>query len=39
MSGVGIGASMLDGLIRADVSRGLFPQRRVRLDVYLDAKF
>ena len=39
MSGVGIGASMLDGLIRADVSRGIFPQRRVRLDVYLDAKF
>ena len=39
MSGVGIGASLLDGLIRADVSRGIFPQRRVRVDVYLDAKF
>jgi hypothetical protein len=39
MSGVGVGVSMLDGLIRTDVSRGIYPQRRVRLDVYLDAKF
>ena len=39
MTGVGIGASLMDGLIRADVSRGIFPQRRVRLDVYVDAKF
>lgn len=39
MSGVGIGASVLDGLIRADVSRGLYPQKRVRLDVYVEARF
>ena len=39
MSGVGVGVSMLDGLIRTDASRGIYPQRRVRLDVYLDAKF
>jgi hypothetical protein len=39
MSGVGIGASVLDGLIRVDLSRGLYPQRRIRLDLYVDAKF
>lgn len=39
MSGAGIGASVLDGLLRLDVSRGLYPRRRVRLDLYLDAKF
>lgn len=39
MSGVGIGASVLDGLIRADLARGLYPQRRLRLDLYVDAKF
>ena len=39
MSGVGIGASMLDGLIRADLARGLYPQKRLRLDVYVEAKF
>lgn len=39
MSGVGIGASVLDGLIRADLARGLYPQRRLRLDLYIEAKF
>jgi len=39
MSGVGVGASVLDGLIRADLSRGLYPQRRLRLDLYVEAKF
>jgi hypothetical protein len=39
MSGVGVGASVLDGLIRADLSRGLYPQRRVRFDLYVDARF
>ena len=39
MSGVGIGASVLDGLIRADLARGLYPQKRLRLDVYVEAKF
>lgn len=39
MSGAGIGASVLDGLLRLDASRGLYPRRRVRLDLYLDAKF
>jgi hypothetical protein len=39
MSGVGIGASLLDGLIRTDLSRGIYPDRRVRFDLYVDAKF
>lgn len=39
MSGVGVGASLLDGLIRADLSRGLYPQRRFRFDMYVEAKF
>jgi hypothetical protein len=39
MSGIGVGASVLDGLIRADLSRGLYPQRRFRFDLYVDAKF
>ncbi len=36
--GVGIGGSVLDGLIRLDVSHGLTgPQRRLRIDLHLDA--
>lgn len=37
---VGLGASLLDGLVRFDVSRGLTgPDRRTRVDLYLDAIF
>ena len=37
---VGLGTSMLDGLVRFDVSRGLTgPDRRTRFDLYLDAIF
>jgi hemolysin secretion/activation protein ShlB/FhaC/HecB len=39
LSGVGIGASLLDGLIRADLARGIYPQKRFRFDVYLEARF
>jgi hypothetical protein len=39
ISGVGIGQSYLDGLIRFDLSRGLFPSKQWRFDVHLDAKF
>jgi hypothetical protein len=39
MNGVGIGASVLDGLIRADLARGLYPQRRMRFDLYVESKF
>lgn len=39
LSGVGVGQSFLDGLIRLDVSRGLWPRQQWRLDIQLDAKF
>jgi hypothetical protein len=39
LSGAGVGYSMLDGLIRFDVARGLFPARQWRADLYLEAKF
>jgi hypothetical protein len=39
MSGVGVGASFLDGLFRFDVARGLYPRRQTRVDLYLEAKF
>ncbi|HYC50182.1 MAG TPA: hypothetical protein VEB19_03640 [Gemmatimonadaceae bacterium] len=39
LSGAGVGASFLDGMIRFDVARGLYPEKRVRLYLYLDAKF
>ena len=39
LSGVGIGASLLDGLVRADLSRGIYPRERFRFDMYLEARF
>ena len=39
LAGVGIGESFLDGLIRIDVARGLWPAKQWRLDLHLDAKF
>ena len=39
LSGVGAGASILDGLMRFDVARGLFPRRQWRVDAYVEAVF
>jgi hypothetical protein len=39
LSGVGVGASMMDGLIRLDVARGINPRKQWRVDFYLDAIF
>jgi hypothetical protein len=39
MSGVGVGASFLDGLIRMDLARGIHPRWQTRLDLYLEARF
>ena len=39
MSGVGVGASFLDGMIRFDVSRGIYPRVQTRVDLYLEARF
>lgn len=39
LSGVGIGASFLDGMIRTDLSRGVSPRWQTRFDLYLEARF
>jgi hypothetical protein len=39
ISGAGIGASFLDGLIRVDLAEGVRPRRGLRGDVYLEARF
>ncbi|MBC8087367.1 MAG: hypothetical protein H7Z40_08865 [Phycisphaerae bacterium] len=39
LSGVGIGASIFDGLIRMDLARGLKPPRGWRIDLALGARF
>jgi hemolysin activation/secretion protein len=39
MSGVGLGASFMDGLWRFDVSRGIAPRRQWRVDAYLEGIF
>jgi hypothetical protein len=41
MSGVGAGFSIMDGLVRFDVARGLQPegQRGWRVDAYLEGRF
>ena len=39
LSGAGVGASMLDGLLRLDVARGIFPTAQWRVDFSVDARF
>jgi hypothetical protein len=39
LSGAGVGLSLLDGLVRIDVARGIWPERRWRADLYLGARF
>ena len=39
VSGAGVGLSFLDGLIRADVSRGIWPRERTLVDLYFEARF
>jgi len=39
MSGVGVGFSFLDGLMRFDVARGLYPRKQFRVDLSLEARF
>ena len=39
MSGAGFGLSILDGLVRFDLSRGIHPVRRLRFDAYVEARF
>ncbi|MBA3672733.1 MAG: hypothetical protein H0W68_12030 [Gemmatimonadaceae bacterium] len=39
MSGAGVGLSILDGLVRLDVARGINPVRGTRVDAYVEARF
>ncbi len=39
LSGVGVGWSLFDGLVRFDLARGLYPSLQWRFDSYLEAKF
>lgn len=39
ISGAGIGASVLDGLVRLDLARGIYPRKQLRLDLYVEARF
>jgi hypothetical protein len=39
ISGAGVGWSLLDGLVRFDLARGLYPSQQWRFDSYLEAKF
>lgn len=39
MSGAGVGASFMDGLVRFDVARGIFPSKKVRASLYVEARF
>lgn len=38
-SGVGVGMSVMDGLVRFDVARGIAPEKAWRVNAYLDARF
>ena len=39
LSGVGVGASFLDGALRLDVARGLYPREQFRVDLSIGARF
>jgi hypothetical protein len=39
LSGAGIGASFMDGLIRIDVAKGIYPEKAVRANLYVEARF
>ena len=39
LSGVGAGLSFLDGLVRLDVAKGIFPEKKVRANLYVEGRF
>jgi hypothetical protein len=39
ISGAGVGVSFLDGLVRFDVARGINPGKKIRANLYLEARF
>ena len=39
LSGVGAGVSFMDGLVRFDVARGIYPEKKFRTNLYVEARF
>jgi len=39
LSGAGVGVSFMDGLIRLDVAKGIYPEKSVRTNLYIEARF
>ena len=39
LSGAGVDASFMDGLIRFDVAKGIYPGKAVRANLYVEARF
>jgi Haemolysin secretion/activation protein ShlB/FhaC/HecB len=39
LSGAGVGASFMDGLIRLDVAKGIYPEKSIRANLYVEARF
>ncbi|MEX2110484.1 MAG: ShlB/FhaC/HecB family hemolysin secretion/activation protein [Gemmatimonadaceae bacterium] len=39
LSGAGVGASFMDGLIRFDVAKGIHPEKAVRVNLHVEARF
>ena len=39
LSGYGIGASFMDGLIRFDIAKGIYPEKKVRANLYVEGRF
>ncbi len=39
ISGAGVGASFMDGLVRFDLARGIYPEKKIRANLYLEARF
>jgi len=39
LSGAGVGASFMDGLIRLDLAKGIYPEKSFRANLYVEARF
>jgi hypothetical protein len=39
LSGAGVGASFMDGLVRIDLAKGIYPEKSVRANLYVEARF
>ncbi len=39
ISGAGVGASFIDGLVRFDLARGIYPEKKIKANLYVEARF